>query len=94
MGESEVVVKAAVYSSGERAVFLAEFPVRVGGCEQGVADSVAVFGDGGLVDRAVGVGGGGVVQGEQRPGDLVGPAPRGGAGGGGVVVDDGLQFAE
>jgi len=59
-----------------------------------VSDQRGVGGDDVGGDGLVGVGDRGFVQGEQGSADLVGPAPGFGGVGGGVVVGDGLEFAE
>jgi len=92
VGEFEVVGFPSVDAAGQGSVFAAESAGGVGGGEQGVPDFGGFGGDDPRVDGGVGAGGGRFVQGEQRLADLLRPAP--GAGGGVVVVGDGLQFSE
>ena len=88
--EFEVVIQAPIEAAGQGSVFAAECTLGVGRGEQGMPDQGGLLGDGVGIHGLVGVPGGGVVQGEQRPGDLIGPAPGGGVGRAGVVVGDGL----
>jgi len=93
-GEFQVVRFPFVDAPGEGSVFAAEGAGGVGRGEEGVPDQHRVFGDGVGIDGLFRVRGRGVMEGKQGTGDLVGPAPGFGGVGGGVVVGDGLEFAE
>ena len=75
-------------------MFAAQRAVGVGRGDQGVPDPGDVFGEDVGFDGSLWVAGGCVVQGEQCPGDLVGPAPGGRVGCGFVMIGHGLQFAQ
>jgi hypothetical protein len=73
--EFQVVGFPFLDTAGQGCVFAADRAGGVGRDEQGVPDQGGVGGDGDGIDGLFGVRGRGFELGEQRAGDLVGPAP-------------------